>query len=157
MMKKKTKTKTEASQFKWVNWRNALCAVYKWRLLPKCLIDGFYLDWWGLPPVVWLNGDFYLCFDRLRLLPKCLIDGFYPDWWRLLPVVWLNGDFCQWFDWWMGFIPKNGDFCLCFDWWRLLPNGWLISFIPRNDDLCRWLDWWWLLPKYGLLPLQWLN
>ena len=27
--------------------------VYKWRFLPKCLIDGFYPDWWWLLPVLW--------------------------------------------------------------------------------------------------------
>jgi len=130
-MIKKTKTKTEASQFKWVKWKNELCAGL------QMVTSVRLVDWWGFIP---RNGDFYLWFD----------------WWRLLPMVWLmasfaaygliNGDFCHlWFDWWR-FLPMvcwmatfaygsiDGVFCrLWFDWWRLLPVVWLNG---------RMIDWW---------------
>jgi len=64
---KKTKTKTEASQFKWVNWSNALCAGLQMATSAKVF------DWWVLSRLMatlacgLMNGDFSLRFDEWRL------------------------------------------------------------------------------------------
>ena len=60
---KKTKTKTEVSQFKWVKWKNALCASLQMATSVRLI------DWWGFIPrngvfsPGLMNGDFCLWFN----------------------------------------------------------------------------------------------
>jgi len=127
MMRKEKKTKTEASQFKWVKWKNALCASSQIATSVSWLIDGFYPKKWRLLPVVWLMTS-----------PACgLIDGdlyLWFVWWRLMSVVCVMETSASGLIKWQ-LLPYM------IDWWALLP---------RNDDFCQWFD-------YGLLPLQWFD
>ena len=87
--KNKTKTKTEASQFKWVKRKKSLCVGLQMETSVRLF------DWWGFIP---RNGDFCLWFDWWRLLPPVvwLMASFACNLtkWRLLPEWLIDDDFC---------------------------------------------------------------
>jgi len=91
------KTKTEASHFKWVKWKNALCAGLQMATSASSLIEGFLS--WGmatsagglinsclLPLVVWLIATF-ACGWINGVFCRCdLIDGVFCLWEWLIDV-----------------------------------------------------------------------
>ena len=96
--KKNTKTKTEASQFKLVNWRNALGAGLQMVTSAKWLIDGFY--------------------PEMATSASGLIDGDFCQSVWLMGFIPIDGDFCLWY-WWMttsACALIDGDFCQMVDW-----------------------------------------
>ena len=108
------KTKTEASQFKWVEWKNALCAGFQMATSAKVVeLMGCY------PFDEWINGPYPISWFEYGLYPHQLVWKWIWIW--VLPhrLVWIWVLPHMWLVWralspsvvrLTGFIPISGLF-----------------------------------------------
>ena len=135
--------------------------VYKWRFLPKCLIDGFYPDWWRLLPVLWSMATSAEVFDGwvlTRLMAtSAKIWVVTPSVFELTvcppSVVELMG--CYPFGEWI-----NGLLLLqCCDYWAL-PHQLVWIWALPHQLVWKWI-WIWALPhrlvRIWVLPHLWFG